>query len=138
MTAALRILVIDDEPALRQILGARLVRAGHAVESVGSGREALARLAQGDVDVALCDIGLPDASGIDVVRQARAAGSLAVFIMLTAFSSEEAAAEALHAGASDYLVKPVRADELALRLARIAELRRESGASGEHGPRAAP
>jgi two-component system response regulator AtoC len=128
MTAPLRILVIDDEPAIRQILAARLARAGHVVDTAGGGHDALSRLAADDIELALCDVSMPDMNGIDVVRTARAAGVQATFIMMTAFSAVETAVEALQAGASDYLVKPVRNEELQHRVAHVAEvlaLRRE-------------
>ena len=92
---SLQILVVDDEPAIRQILSASLGRAGHATDIAGSGQAALARLAKGDIDVALCDLNMPDLSGIEVVRQARAAGLDTTFIMMTAFSSLDTAIEAM-------------------------------------------
>jgi len=120
---SLQILVIDDEPAIRQILSASLGRSGHAVDVAGSGRAALARLAKGDVDVALCDLNMPDLSGIDVVRQARAAGIDTTFIMMTAYSSLDTAIEAMKAGAFDYMIKPLRSEEVLQRLLQVADLR---------------
>ena len=119
----MRILVIDDEPAIRLVVAAPLRRAGYEVEMAGGGHEALARLARGDIALALCDMSMPDMDGIEVLRQARAAGRDASFVMMTAFSAIETAVEALQAGASDYLVKPVRSAELLHKLAQIAELR---------------
>jgi two-component system response regulator AtoC len=129
MSSALQILVIDDEPAIRQILTASMTRAGHSVEVAASGREALMRLGKGDVEVALCDINMPDLTGIEVVREARSAGVDTTFIMMTAFSSVETAIEAMKAGAFDYMLKPLRSDELAQRLVQIADLR---GLRGEN------
>jgi DNA-binding NtrC family response regulator len=93
------------------------------VELAASAREAADKLSRGDVDVALCDIKLPDGNGIDLVREAIATGIDTAFIMVTAFGSMETAVEALRAGASDYIVKPVRKEELLHRLARIAAVR---------------
>ena len=121
--SSLQILVIDDEPAIRQILSASLVKAGHAVEVAGSGHEALKRLIKGDVDVALCDLNMPDLTGIEVIRQARAAAVETTFIMMTAYSSVDTAIEAMKAGAVDYMIKPLRTAELAQRLLQIGELR---------------
>jgi two-component system response regulator AtoC len=118
-----RILVIDDEPAIRLVVAAPLRRAGYEVEQAGGGHEALARFAQGGIELALCDMSMPDLTGVEVLRQARAAGHDASFVMMTAFSAIETAVEALQAGASDYLVKPVRSAELLHKLAQIAELR---------------
>src|SRR3954468_8588480 len=129
MSSALQILVVDDEPAIRQILSATIARAGHAVEVAGSGREALMRLAKGDIEVALCDINMPDLTGIEVVREARASGVDTTFIMMTAFSSVDTAIEAMKAGAFDYMIKPLRAEELAQRLMQISDLR---GLRGEN------
>jgi two-component system response regulator AtoC len=129
MSSSLQILVIDDEPAIRQILAATLTRAGHAVEVAGSGREGLMRLAKGDVEVALCDINMPDLTGIEVVREARTAGVDTTFIMMTAFSSVDTAVEAMKAGATDYMIKPLRSEELLQRLTQIGDLR---GLRGEN------
>jgi two-component system response regulator AtoC len=129
MTSALQILVIDDEPAIRQILSATVTRAGHTVEMAASGREALMRLAKGDVEVALCDINMPDLTGIEVVKEARAAGVDTTFIMITAYSSVDTAIDAMKAGAIDYMIKPLRQEELLQRLDQIAEMR---GLRGEN------
>jgi two-component system, NtrC family, response regulator AtoC len=129
MSSSLQILVIDDEPAIRQILTAIITRAGHVVESASSGREALKRLAKGDIEVALCDINMPDLTGIEVVREARAGGVDTSFVMMTAYSSVDTAIEAMKAGALDYMIKPLRGEELAQRLLQIADLR---GLRGEN------
>jgi len=128
-SSSLQILVIDDEPAIRQILTASLARAGHAVETASSGREALMRLTKGDVEVALCDINMPDLTGIEVVREARAAGIDTTFLMMTAFSSVDTAIEAMKAGAFDYMIKPLRTEELTQRLIQVSDLR---GLRGEN------
>jgi len=119
----MQVLIIDDEPALRQVLMATLSRAGHSVDQAGTAAEAAARLARGDVDVALCDIKLGDANGVDLLRNSRAAGIDTAFLMVTAFASVETAVEALRAGAFDYLVKPVRNEELMHQLAQIDSVR---------------
>lgn len=121
--SSMHVLVLDDESVLREILGSVVAKAGYSVDLAGTAREATDKLSRGDVDVALCDIKLPDGNGIDVVREAIASGIDTAFIMVTAFGSMETAVEALRAGASDYIVKPVRKEELLHRLARIAALR---------------
>ncbi|MGQ0524698.1 MAG: sigma-54-dependent transcriptional regulator [Betaproteobacteria bacterium] len=120
---AMHVLVVDDELALREILGATVAKAGYSVDLAASVKEAAAKLARGDVDVALCDIKLPDGSGIDLVRDALATGIDTAFIMVTAYGSMETAVEALRAGASDYIVKPVRSEEVLHRLKQIAAVR---------------
>jgi DNA-binding NtrC family response regulator len=118
----MHILVIDDEPAIRQILAAVVGKAGYSVDQASGVVEAAAKLARGDVDVALCDIKMPDGNGVDLVRNTRASGSETMFIMVTAFASVETAVEALRAGATDYIVKPVRNEELVHRLSQIEAL----------------
>ena len=119
----MHILVLDDELALREILGSIVTKAGYSVDLAATVREAAAKLARGDVDVALCDIKLPDGNGIDLVREAVATGIDTAFIMVTAYGSMETAVEALRAGATDYMVKPMRNEEVLHRLARIAAVR---------------
>jgi DNA-binding NtrC family response regulator len=121
--SSMHVLVLDDELALREILGSIVTKAGYSVDLAATVREAGAKLARGDVDVALCDIKLPDGNGIDLVREAVATGIDTAFIMVTAYGSMETAVEALRAGASDYIVKPVRNEEVLHRLARIAAVR---------------
>lgn len=119
----LTVLVVDDELALRQILGGIVESAGYSVVQAASVSEASAKLAIGDIDVALCDINLPDGSGIDLVRESRSAGVETEFIMVTGFASMETAVEALRAGATDYVIKPVHDEEILHRLRNIAALR---------------
>jgi two-component system response regulator AtoC len=117
----MHILVIDDEAALRQILSSLVRRAGYSVDVASSAAEATAKLIRGDVDVALCDVRLPDGDGIELVRSFKTSNSGidTQFIMVTAFASMETAVEALRAGATDYIVKPVHNEELLHRLAQI-------------------
>ena len=70
----LNVLVVDDEPALRQILGNVIAKAGHKVQLAENGAQALEILARESIDVALCDIRMPDMTGIDVVSRARESG----------------------------------------------------------------
>ena len=120
---SLNVLVVDDEPALRQILAAAVIKAGYSVEQANGVKQAATMLSRGDFDVALCDIKMPDGNGIELVRNWRAAGIETTFIMVTGFASIETAVEALQAGASDYITKPVRYEEVAHRLSQIDALR---------------
>jgi two-component system, NtrC family, response regulator AtoC len=119
----LDVMVIDDEPAIRQVLASHLSKAGYTVMQAGNGTAALERLAKGDVDVAICDINMPDFSGIELVRKVRAAGIDTTFIMMTAYASVDTAIEAIKAGASDYMIKPLRNEEVLHRLVKVADLR---------------
>ncbi len=119
----MHVLVIDDEAAIRQILAAAVSKAGHSVDTAATVREASAKLVRGDVDIALCDIKMPDGNGVELVRSFKGSGIDTHFIMVTAFASVETAVEALRAGATDYIVKPVRSEELMHRLEQIGSMR---------------
>lgn len=120
--AGLQVLVVDDEPAIRQVLASQISKAGHQVAQADCATIALERLSRGDIDVAVCDIRMPDYDGIELVRRARAQGIETSFLMITAFSSLDTAIEAMKAGAFDYLVKPLRQEDVLRRLDQMADL----------------
>ena len=111
-----RILVVDDERSLRELLAIVLKREGYDVLLAENGRMALAALARGPVDLLISDIKMPDMSGVDVLRTAKQADPSLSAIMMTAFASTETAVEAMRLGACDYLVKPFDVDELKLKV----------------------
>jgi two-component system, NtrC family, response regulator AtoC len=120
---SLQLLIIDDEPAIRQVVAAHLRKSGYAIEQAGDGETAMERLSRGDIDIALCDIKLPGLSGIELLRQARSANIDTAFIMMTAFASVDTAIEAIKAGAADYMIKPLNNEELLHRLNKVGDLR---------------
>jgi DNA-binding NtrC family response regulator len=120
---SLQLLVVDDEPAIRQVVTSLLRKAGYTVDQASDGETAMERLSRGDVDIALCDIKLPGLSGIELLRQARTVNVDTAFIMMTAFASVDTAIEAIKAGAADYMIKPLNNDELLHRLTKVADLR---------------
>lgn len=119
---SLQVLVIDDELAVRQVLASQLGDMGHQVEHVGTGQAALDRLAKGDVDIAVCDIRLPDVSGIEVMRRTLVSGVETSFLVMTAYASVSTAIDAMRSGAFDYLIKPIRAEDLKHRLTQVGEV----------------
>ena len=119
---SLQVLIIDDEPAIRQILSKVAAGAGHTVTTAANGEEALTRLGKGDIDVALCDIRMPDITGIEVVEKARLQGIDTIFLMMTAYASVNTAIEAMRAGAYDYMIKPLRSEDLVNRLEQLADV----------------
>lgn len=119
----MHVLIIDDEAALRQILLNTVTRAGYTADTAECVKDAAAKLIRGDIDVALCDIRMPDGDGVDLVRSMRSAGIDTQFIMVTAFASMETAVEALRAGATDYMVKPINNEDLLHRLSNIDAVR---------------
>ena len=119
----MKVIVIDDEPAIRQILAAFLVKEGYDVLQAQNGQEALECLSKDEIQVAICDIRMPIIDGIELMTRVRSAGIDTNFIMMTAFGSMDTAIEAIKAGASDYMVKPVRKEEVLHRLHKIQDMR---------------
>src|ERR687896_205962 len=126
MATALRILVVDDEADLRELLKRSFTREGHEVVAVPDGREALAHASGDGFDVVLLDVALgPGPSGYDVARELRAQRNVVPIIMLTALDSEADAVQGLEAGADDYVTKPFGLAELRSRIRAV--LRRAQG-----------
>ena len=123
----MRILVIEDEVALRGQLMARLTAEGYRCEATGDGAEGLYLASEYPFDVALVDLGLPTISGTEIIRGLRAAGSLLPILVLTARGRWQDKVEGLEAGADDYLAKPFELDELLAMLRTL--LRRAHGAA---------
>lgn len=123
------VLVVDDDPNICRLLQIWLMDAGYRVEVAQRGMEALQRIAQGGVDIALIDILMPEMSGIDVLDQVRRNGAEPAVVMTTAFGSEQIAVNAIRHGADDYLRKPIDRQELLVVLERTMtnlRLRREN------------
>lgn len=121
----MRLLVIEDETALRRQLCEQLRAAGHAVDDAATGKDGLVHGREYPIDLAVVDIGLPDISGIEVIRAWRKQDRRFPVLILTARGRWQDKVEGLEAGADDYLVKPFHVEEL---LARVnALLRRAAG-----------
>jgi DNA-binding response OmpR family regulator len=126
VAAALKILVVDDEADLRELLTRSFSREGHEVVAVTDGQEALAQAGGDGFDIVLLDVALgPGPSGYDVARELRAQRNVVPIIMLTALDSEADAVQGLEAGADDYVTKPFGLAELR---SRIRAVLRRSGA----------
>ncbi len=128
---AQRILVVDDEPDVLELVRASLAEADYAVDAVGTGREALERLRRSPPDLVVLDWMLPDLSGIEVCRHVRARPELAELpvLMLTAKSDEVDRIVGFELGADDYVTKPFSPRELVLRVRAL--LRRRAGPGAE-------
>jgi two-component system response regulator AtoC len=126
----MRVLIIDDEPGLRQTVSMVLSGEGYEVQVAADGEEGLARAREMRPDIILCDVRMPRLTGIHFLEQYRAEGGEALVIMMTAYGSVELALEAMKKGAYDYISKPFGADQLVLTLKKAEEreaLRREVG-----------
>jgi len=115
-----RILVVDDEPAIRRTLRANLAARGYNVVAVETGEEGLTNAATHQPDLVILDLMLPGLSGLDVCRELRARSAVPILV-LSARGEERAKVRALDLGADDYLTKPFGMDEL---LARVRALLR--------------
>jgi two-component system, NtrC family, response regulator HydG len=134
MPDGVRALIVDDDADVRDLLVSILVRAGTRVVEATSGSEAMAVLARDEFDVVLVDVRLPDHSGLDLLRWARAADVDSEMIVLTGHADVETAVEAMRRGAYDFLAKPWKNAELLEVVAKAAEkkaLRRENSALRE-------
>ena len=119
-----RILVVDDEPSMREMLRIVLQRDRYDVVVAKNGTEAIERLKVEPFDMLLSDIRMPDLSGVDVLRAAKKINPDIVAFMMTAFASTDTAVEAMRLGALDYFTKPFSMDELRLKIRQHLETRR--------------
>ncbi|HEX3235783.1 MAG TPA: sigma-54 dependent transcriptional regulator [Gemmatimonadales bacterium] len=124
----MRLLIVDDDPGLRQSLALLLAEAGYQVVSEGDPEQALGRAASEIFDLILCDVRMPKMDGVTFLRRYRADGGQALLIMMSAYGSEDSALAAMREGAYDYLHKPFRPDEVTMTVRKAEErekLRRE-------------
>ncbi|MFI0908139.1 response regulator transcription factor [Streptomyces sioyaensis] len=127
-----RILIVDDEPAVREALQRSLVFEGYVTEQAVDGLDAVEKVASGDPELIVLDVLMPRMDGLTAARRLRASGVTVPILMLTARDTVGDRVTGLDAGADDYLVKPFELDEL---LARIrALLRRSAYAAGGGAP----
>jgi two-component system, OmpR family, response regulator PhoP len=120
----MRILVVEDEAALRETLRTRLTAAGFTVDVAADGNEGLFAGSEYPLDVAIVDLGLPGLAGLEVIRRLRAARKTFPILILTARDNWQDKVEGLQAGADDYVAKPFHFEEV---LARVQALLRRSG-----------
>jgi CheY-like chemotaxis protein len=107
-----RILIVDDDPDIRQVLSDRMSSLGYAVETANDGREALEALKKGGFDGMLLDMRMPEIDGTEVLRRARESHPALPIVVVTATSVKESAAQTVAGGACAYLLKPFDAVQL--------------------------
>jgi two-component system, OmpR family, response regulator PhoP len=120
----MRVLVVEDEAALRETLKARLTEAGFTIDVAQDGEEGLFAGLEYPLDVAIIDLGLPKLAGLEVIRRLRAARKAFPILILTARDNWQDKVEGLQAGADDYVAKPFHFEEV---LARLQALLRRAG-----------
>ncbi|MFH2063801.1 MAG: sigma-54 dependent transcriptional regulator [Pseudomonadota bacterium] len=117
------ILVVDDELSMQEFLEVMLTKAGYQVSIAGSGKTAKSMIQENRYDLLLCDIRLGDISGIEVLQEAKQRDTSTVVIMISAYSTTEAAVEAMNQGAYDYVPKPFDNAELKRTIANALDLK---------------
>ena len=128
---SLRVLVVDDEPSISQLLSMALRYDGWQVEVAANGAEAVSRATEFGPDVMVLDIMLPDFDGMQVLSRLRAGGDLVPVLFLTALGSVDDRVKGLTAGGDDYMVKPFSIEEL---IARLRALVRRSRLQLDRAP----
>lgn len=127
---ALKVLVVDDEPAMVGAIGALLGQAGHRIIAAYDGEEALRRFRDDEPDLVLLDLAMPGMDGATVCARIREVSDTPI-IVVSGERDQGATVELLDAGADDYVRKPFRADELLARVRAVS--RRSTGVRGERG-----
>jgi DNA-binding NtrC family response regulator len=117
------LLLVDDDAAFRQVMAGELGRAGYEVDAVGTGEEAIQRVAATEPEVVLLDLRLPGMGGLETLKAIQASTPTTEVIMLTGHGSIDSAIESIRIGACDYVVKPCPLDELQIRIQRALERR---------------
>lgn len=114
-----KILLLDDEPQIRRAVELHLKKNGYETVSCGDGREGLELLTTGVFDLLITDLKMPEVSGLELLEKMRENSLSVPVIVLTGFASVESAVEAMKLGASDYITKPPRLDEISLKVKNI-------------------
>ncbi|MDR1934068.1 MAG: two-component system response regulator CreB [Candidatus Accumulibacter sp.] len=131
----MKILIVDDEPAIADTLAYALAAEGYATDRCGLGREAVAGAASGGYALVILDVGLPDMSGFDVCRELRRQSDVPI-LFLTARAEEVDRVVGLELGADDYVAKPFSPRELVSRVRAILRRARGDGQSAPQAPSA--
>jgi two-component system, NtrC family, response regulator PilR len=116
-----KILVVDDEESIREFLQIMLKREKMDVELASNGKEGLKKYLEGEFDLVISDIQMPEMSGMELLTKIREKNPLALILMVTAFGSTETAVEAMKLGAYDFLSKPFKIDDVKLRIEKALE-----------------
>ena len=127
---SLKVLVVDDEPNIRDLLSASLRFAGHQVATAANGNEAITKILEIQPDIVLLDVMLPDISGFGVTKKIRSMGIDTPILFLTARDDTEDKVMGLTVGGDDYVTKPFSLDEI---MARISAIMRRTSQDGQQG-----
>jgi DNA-binding NtrC family response regulator len=118
-----RVLIVDDEPLIRETLSEYLGQEGFAVTCCANGREALDQAAEQEHQIVLCDVQLPDTEGLELLDRLLQISPESSVLLITAYATVESAIQAFQRGAHDYLMKPLLLDEVLAKIRRLLEQR---------------
>jgi DNA-binding NtrC family response regulator len=126
-----RVLLIDDDPGVSEVIGMLLEREGYGVERAASVKQAMTLVEASKADLVVTDLKLPDGTGLDIINALRARRPALPIIMITSYSSVESAVAALRGGAADYVIKPFDNNDFLRAVARALKDRRRAALPGE-------
>ncbi len=118
------ILLIDDDESLRKVISHNLISEGYRVTSASDGREGISLFKNGEFDLVVTDLKMPDLDGMEVLREVKRLNRDTLVIMITAYGTIEKAVEALKAGAYDYITKPFNRDEIKIAVEKALQVKR--------------
>ena len=118
-----KIVIVDDEIKITQLLSERIEDEGHSVTTFSSAEEALPFIEHNNTDIVLCDLRLGGMDGLELLKRAKRVAPMTDFVMMTAYASANTAVEAMREGAYEYLIKPFQMEEVILLLRRIQDRR---------------
>ncbi|WP_246804947.1 sigma-54-dependent transcriptional regulator [Desulfosarcina cetonica] len=122
----MQIMIVDDERIIRESFFYWFQKSGHRVETAASGAEALDKLTQAPYDLLFVDIKMPGMDGIELLAEVKARYPETLVVIITAYGSIESAVKAMKLGATDYLVKPFKPDQLSLVMEKVAQHQKRS------------
>ena len=121
MKEELKVLVVDDEEMLRNLLARILEREGYSVSTASGGKQALACLEKSDFQIMVSDVKMPEISGFELLKEAKQKFPRLAVVMMTAFGDENTVEQALGLGADGYVAKPFKSNELTSEIARARQ-----------------
>jgi DNA-binding NtrC family response regulator len=118
-----RLLLVDDDPGVSEVIGLLLEREGYRVERAGSVKAAVERIPAAEFELVVTDLKLPDGTGLDVIGAVRSRRPRLPIMMITSYSSVDSAIAALRGGAVDYVIKPFNNDDFLRAVSRALKIR---------------